>query len=644
MGLVKMYQEWVSWEELKEIEVPEVRVYTRKTEEKEESIRNAIRESPEVFFHRSPIIVARSAESGRLFLADGADRLRIAIEEKAPRVMLNIEEYEKDSEAYEAAQDNSYRLNEDRGDVVAYSLVQLVKERYKEGKTVKEIATRLGKSEQHIRNILAVAKDEELMKPLKEEKITLFDAIRAAHDPELRREILNKALIISAEVEKPKFEEIESKEERIVEIEPTRKSTKEISARKPRFEEIYNEVVGEVEEKLGRELSGTIKSEMKTILEALNIKHKEEIKFILVAAGNILGKEKSEIQKKALWEWKKRVEESGGWMDVSFEDVLEDVKSEEKARKAEREVVREVYREPRYREPKPRFEKPRAVEFEKPKPTIIEEAHEAEARPVGEVAPAPTVEQLQIEVMDRIVREARKILAVSFPHSGDPWKVLIDERLREMYMEAGEVGTRIVMEKSIPRLKEDAMSPVSHKLFKRTSHFPPRPKRFDDPEVAEKVVKNILETYNSMRDEVVKLRDRLGERVWEALARTLRDSTPILLEDGRVLLLSKNPQVVIGIDRDTYLGPTRLPEVIARLKEGNCTITDTPSLATKVSIVEVFPEQLVGLAGKTLKLATIQCPYCNRVARDHLTGLPFVCECGWPARSYTSSFMKVSTG
>jgi len=51
MGLLRMYEEWVSWESLSRIEVPKIRVYTRKSPEKEESIRSAVRRNPEVFFH-----------------------------------------------------------------------------------------------------------------------------------------------------------------------------------------------------------------------------------------------------------------------------------------------------------------------------------------------------------------------------------------------------------------------------------------------------------------------------------------------------------------------------------------------------------------------------------------------------------------
>ena len=57
---------------------------------------------------------------------------------------------------------------------------------------------------------------------LKEEKITLHDAIRAAHNPQLKKEILDETLAARVEVEKPekpRIEEISAGEERIEETE-----------------------------------------------------------------------------------------------------------------------------------------------------------------------------------------------------------------------------------------------------------------------------------------------------------------------------------------------------------------------------------------------------------------------------------------
>jgi len=64
--------------------------------------------------------------------------------------------------------------------------------------------------------------------------------------------------MIRVEVEKPRIEEISAGEERIEEIEERAKSVQKIQPKKPRFEEIYNEVVGEVEEKLQRPMNAII--------------------------------------------------------------------------------------------------------------------------------------------------------------------------------------------------------------------------------------------------------------------------------------------------------------------------------------------------------------------------------------------------
>jgi len=100
--------------------------------------------------------------------------------------------------------------------------------------------------------------DQELMKLLKEEKITLRDAIRAAHNPQLKKEMLDKTLMIRVEVEKPKTEEISAGEERIEETEVLPTFTKKIEPKKPKFEEIFQKAVESVEEKLHRPMNAVI--------------------------------------------------------------------------------------------------------------------------------------------------------------------------------------------------------------------------------------------------------------------------------------------------------------------------------------------------------------------------------------------------
>jgi len=109
-----------------------------------------------------------------------------------------------------------------------------------------------------IYDVPAVSADQELMKLLKEEKITLRDAIRAAHNPQLKKEMALATSAEVAEVEKPKTEEISAGEERIEEAEPSSVIFEEIKPKKPRFEEIFQKAVELVEEKLQRPMNAVI--------------------------------------------------------------------------------------------------------------------------------------------------------------------------------------------------------------------------------------------------------------------------------------------------------------------------------------------------------------------------------------------------
>jgi len=631
---VRKYERWVSWSDLEKIEVPPDRIFTERTSEEEECMREAISRDPRSFFELSPIIATESMETGKMYLADGYTRMNIAKQLKTENIKLEVYVYEKSSDAYEAAIDLSSKKNL-QGRVREVSILKAVKGKLERGFKPEQIAVSLSKSKNYIYKLIAILKDHELTKLVEDGKVSIYEAIEAAYNPEKRKSLLTVEYI-QLEVEKPKTEEVSAGEERIEEIEPTRESTKEISARKPRFEEIYNEVVGEVEEKLGRELSGTIKSEMKAILEALNIKSKEEIKFILVAAGNILGKEKSEIQKKALWKWKKRVEESGGWMDVSFEDVLEDVKSEEKARKTE--VVREVYREPRYREPKPR------VEVEKPKPVKVGEAPRAsvEVKPREEVIEEP-YEELEEKILEEKVEKARKEfkLISLFPRAGDPGKVTEDPRLREVYQDVGVLGMRIILNKSAIKLRELLTPPKP--LIKKLSIYPPPPRNLFE-EKKEGVIRILLETYEAERDKIIGILTKLGEDACELLYETLKNSDiyPLESRDGRriLVLCEGRPKVVIGVKRNIFIveGANRLSEALAWMSEGDRSITSVVIDKATVNIVKASPmyspQQPFYIESF---VAVMRCPRCGGPLLDHITDLPVNCRCGWPTAPPTYS-------
>jgi predicted RNA-binding Zn-ribbon protein involved in translation (DUF1610 family) len=631
-----MYEEWVSWESLSKIEVPKIRVYTKKSPEKEESIRNAIRKSPEVFFHRSPLVVTRSAESGRLFLGDGADRLKIAIEEKVPKVMLSIEEYETDSEAYEAAQDDSYRMNEDRGDVVTYSVVELIRERYQKGMTVKEIAEKYDKSESHIRNILAVAKDEELMKLLKEEKITLYDAIRAAHDPELKREILNKAIIISAElkeVEKPRIAEVSAREARTEEIEVCQKSSEEILKKEPGFEEIYERAVRKAEAELGRKIGGTIKHSVKRIAEALNMRDEDDIEILLRKAEEILGGEKSDIQQKVLWAWKREAEKEEigrewGWGPLTIKEALS-------------RILREVKKE-EYAETKPIVSTYRPVSETRPK---VEKPAQTRVRAGVEEAPKPSVEYMEAKrgLLVRRREESRTVLREllirEFPWAGDP-SILVDE-FWGIYDEAGPIGTFITLRLAMPELMKILkpsralpraigwLSIVEGELFYK--------KRSE-------VIDTINQTYEENRDAILEAVAKHKEEEAHILLNVFKSVEPRVVESAGgdkiyLYFIPEEPRVALAMDKGVYV----------TLKDAKREKAAKAEVERRVRVQEALAERsFLGVNGWINKgavvkteevrvlespegLGVFECPRCGEVARDLYTLLPFMChKCLWP--------------
>jgi hypothetical protein len=651
-----MYEEWVSWESLSKIEVPKIRVYTKKSQEKEESIRNAIRKNPEVFFHRSPLVVTRSAESGRLFLGDGADRLKIAMEEKVPKVMLSIEEYETDSEAYEAAQDDSYRMNEDRGDVVTYSVVELIRERYQKGMTVKEIAEKYDKSESYIYNILAVASDKELMELLREEKITLHEAVKAAYNPELKKGLIEKfiktPMTVIEETKKPRIEEISAREERIEEIEARWKPLEEISRKEPRFEEIYERAVREAEAELRRKISGTIKYSVKRIAEDLNMRDEEDIRTLLEKAEEILGGEKSDVQQKVLWAWKREAEEEEigrkwGWGPFTLKEALSRILREvKKGEYAGAKPTVSTYRS--VSEARPRAEekaKKVARELLEPKHKV-EEA--VEVKP-AEASLEEEFRKLDSKLIEGAKKEAIFVLWASF---GDPsvsspkelWYVVNDERLYDMYREAGELGTRMVFEKSIENIRKILVGRRGGKDWLTLY------KAFDDPKVRDEAVKVILETYRECRDEIIMMRDKLRGEVWDALVRTLRNATPFPIGDGRALILTDTLDVIIAKRRENegyiriegkdgrIIGYKRLSEVLATLTEENTRIVRSYEmpLPRKVKRLVISPKSFPGVEdpGK-IEIVVLQCSNCGEIMRDGLTDLPHVCgECNSPAKEH----------
>jgi transcriptional regulator with XRE-family HTH domain/predicted RNA-binding Zn-ribbon protein involved in translation (DUF1610 family) len=642
-----MYEEWVSWESLSRIEVPKIRVYTRKSPEKEESIRSAVRRNPEVFFHRSPLVVTRSAESGRLFLGDGADRLKIAIEERVPRVMLSIEEYETDSEAYEAAQDDSYRMNEDRGDVVAYSVVELIRERHQKGMTVKEIAERYDKSESYIYNILAVARDEELMKLLREEKITLHEAIKAAYNPELKRELTEKfikTMTVIEEPEKSRIEEILAKGAIVGEIKPLAAIGEEISARKPSFEEIFDEAVERVEARLQRPMNATLKAEMRNALQGLGLSSLDDIEYILLNAENNWGKEKSDVIKKAVRIWRRRVgelESPAMWGSISFEEVLEEAREaaeEERARRAEREA----YWGPRAGRP--------AATRAGPKPAASARESMVEARPApgveeaGVEEPRPSAEYMEAKrrILPARRVEARTVLMEllmrEFPWAGDP-SILANEFIG-IYDEAGPIGTLITLKLAMPRLmkilKPSRPPPRAIGWLSIVESAPFYKKRNE-------VINAIYQTYQENRDKILEAVARHKEEEARVLLEVFKSVEPRIVEHESghktyLYFVPEKPMVALVVDKEVYVTLRDVEgEKGAKRRERRVRVQE--ALAERrflgvrwwINKGAVAKTEEVRVLESPEGLGVFECPGCGEVARDLYTGLPFIChKCLWP--------------
>jgi len=371
---------------------------------------------------------------------------------------------------------------------------------------------------------------------------------------------------------------------------------------------------------------------MEDALRGLKIMNVDELKYILLAAENNWGKEKSEVQKKAVWIWRRKLDELGDWKKwhtLDYKEILEEareeVEAEKKARKAE-VSFREVYREPR-----PRAEKPRAVEVEKPPRVEVEEPRPSPT-PVVEEAGVSEEYEKAVEAEDkRVGEELRKMLISFFPKAGDPWILVGDLKIKRILDEVGLLGMRIVLSRSYWRLRE-VLTPREPLIkIKKLGVFPPQPLirlRKDE------VVSIIAETYEAEREKIVEVISKLGEDVCQALYDTLKNSDiyPLDSQDGRryLILCRQTPKVVIGVKRDIFMneGANRLSEALAWISPGDREVGENVGEA-KLSIVRASPKYSPPAYFRAY-VAGMVCPNCRRLLTDHITGLPVNCACGWP--------------
>jgi hypothetical protein len=562
--------------------------------------------------------------------------MTIARELKVEQVKLKVYAYKSDGEAYEASINISSKKNL-QGRVSEISLLRAVKGKLERGYKPKEIARDLSRSESYIYKLMAVLKDPELARLVEEERISIREAIQAAYDPEKRKALIELNVPVGAE--KPRIEGISAKGAIVEEIEPTRKSPKDISAKKPSFGEIFERAVRGAERELKRRLSGTIRSEMRQVLEALGIQDEDDMRIILVIAGNVLGKEDSETQKRAIWEWKRRVEEWGGrWMSVSLLEVLEEVKSEAPSPKSPRKGVEKVERV-EAGAGSGRAAPAAALEEEEVVEGAGEGAAEAEA---GEAGPPPSREYMEArrEALIRRRREAERLvmelLAQEFPWAGDPIHVI--ERIYDVVDEAGPMGALIAVRLAMPRLMQ-VLKPPPRRLAGMLGYLHEEPgdlfyRRRDEAAEA------IREAYRGNRDRILDEVARLREEEARMLLEVLKAVQPMVLgPDYSKLFLyivpeARMPGIVIAGDNNIRVRAgdaggkgeklVRLQEALANMRFLRFLgAKNRPGAAVKEARVEVVQVGGVGL---------LRCPGCGEIARDPYTGLPFSCgNCGWPA-------------
>ncbi|MEM1808883.1 MAG: hypothetical protein QXL31_05805 [Thermosphaera sp.] len=300
-----VYEEWVATEELDKVEVPPERVYTRRGAEEDEAIRVAIERDYVDFFETSPIIVSRSRESGRIFLADGWIRYRIARLGGAKKIKIRVREFETDKEAYEDALVISHNLNASRGNVVGYSILNMVRYLKDAGMSAREIAERLNRSETYVYNLLAVLRNQELVEKVRNEEISLREAIGLAYKrtPDYDRHSVGGEAVSG---------DISAKEARIEVAKPGKAKVEEARGKEAKIEEIPGTIRAEVDRAFRK-------------LENMALIGEEDKLKLLRRAYEALKGEPSEIQREAIRLWARRCAEDRALYD-DFTAFIEEAK------------------------------------------------------------------------------------------------------------------------------------------------------------------------------------------------------------------------------------------------------------------------------------------------------------------------------
>lgn len=210
----------------------------------------------------------KSGESRESFLADGFERIKIAIRENVKRVKLHVREYENDLEAIMAARVFSYKLNKNRGSIVGASLVKMVKDMVEEGWSLDEIADQMKISKRYLYYLLEISRDREVMEKLEKDEISIFKTIELIKSKKNSKEekhiyddeenyIYSEIFHRENEGEKAQIELLSARIAKIERAKECKAEIEDISAKEAKREEV-------------KEIPATIKSELEKAFEKLD--------------------------------------------------------------------------------------------------------------------------------------------------------------------------------------------------------------------------------------------------------------------------------------------------------------------------------------------------------------------------------------
>jgi len=625
MVLIRSEYDWI---EIKDIIVPENRYRSILSEEEKKELEEEVMESWEKFFFEKPILLSAST-TGKIYLRDGGNRLEAAKKAKLPKVYCCIRVFDREEEALHDAVFGSLRDNWSRGQKDPKQLLKLVKTWLQElgkDKTIKLLKEKFSKAYSY--RLIQIIEDEALTQKVISGEISIREAIKILESEEGKVYIESH---VRLERGKPVSEEISAREPISEDISAVATSGKEISARKPRIEEIFKKAVEDAERELGRPMNATLKAEMEHTLQSLKIMNLEELKYILLAVENNWGNEKSEVQKKAVRIWRRKLDELGDWRkwyNLDYAGILDEarreIEEEKKAKRVEKEYG-EVYREPKPREP--REVKPIEV-----KPV---EATRVEVRAEPSIKTEESAEKMVEEVVEEATKEFERAFVSMFPRLGKPYFSKCPT-LMEMYKGLGPLGTRLLVESSIDKIRS-IIQPSHFFKIKKFEIYPPPPEPIYS-EKGDKIIEALLDTYKSRGEEILsmvtKIRSGLAEAILDALNRGRITYT------GNIYLITvEKPKVIIApaeIDKLSISGRTSsLMEALASMLPGEFSEEPEGSYGklelVKVSVNIPSSELAPSISLRRTSVYGFKCPKCGKLMIDAVLGRPVNCaNCGFP--------------